>query len=311
MGSPRGFRPLTDLPAPTVFTNGPTPTIGELRTAITRVYPELAASTFALLRGGWDSLAVDVDGRWVFKFPRNEAARVRLEREAAVLAIIHPAVDMPTPVLTLHDGPPVFSRHEMLPGDSLDPKTYATLDERARQRLAEDLAGFYAQLHALPAAPFHAAGAGSIGAWPEPEEILRRTWPLLEEPLRAWAQEAIRVWRDLPPDPHGVTFGYFDGHGWNMAFDMAARRLNGVFDFGDSGFGSLQQDFVYSGMVSPDLTRRVTNRYGAMTGRLIDLDRIRTVFVVLRLWELAESGEDPVWGPFALEALRQAAQDPR
>lgn len=136
-------------------------------------------------------------------------------------------------------------------------------------------------------------------------------WALLDEPLRAWAERAIRAWRDLPPDPHGVTFGYFDGHGWNMAFDKTARRLNGVFDFGDSGFGSLQQDFVYSGMVSPELTRRVANRYGAMTGRLIDLDRTRAVFAALRLWELAELGEDPVWGPFALEGLKRAAQEPQ
>ena len=43
----------------------------------------------------------------------------------------------------------------------------------------------------------------------------------------------------MPPDPLGTVYGFFDGHGWNMAFDHARGRLNGIFDFGDSGFGPL------------------------------------------------------------------------
>jgi aminoglycoside phosphotransferase (APT) family kinase protein len=279
-----------------------------LRAVIVRVFPDLAAAVFTPQTRGWDSVAIDLDDRLIFKFPRHEAARGRLVREAALLAIIHPAVTLPAPRMTLHDGPPLFSRHDKLQGGYLEPAVYAQLGEPARDRLAQDLALFYAQLHALPVASAETAGAEPIQPWLEPDEILRRAWPVLTEPLRRYAERTIAAWRTLPPDPHGRTLGFFDGHGWNMAFDPAAERLNGVYDFGDSGFGQLQQEFIYSNMISPDLTERIIGRYETLTGRLIDRERIALLFQVLRLSELAQSADDAHWGPICLETVRTLSE---
>ena len=279
-----------------------------LRAVIVRAFPDLAGATFTPQARGWDSVAIDVDCRLIFKFPRHEAARAGLAREAALLAIIHPAVTLPTPNMTLHEGPPLFSRHNKLLGGYLEPILYVDLAEPARDRLAHDLALFYAQLHALPAAALEAAGAGPIQPWLEPDEILRRAWPVLTEPLRKYAERTIAAWRALPPDPLGRTYGFFDGHGWNMAFDPAAQRLNGVYDFGDSGFGQLQQEFIYSNMISPDLTGRIVSRYETLTGRAIDRARIALLFEALRLSELAQNVDDPHWGPISLETLRTLSE---
>ena len=86
-----------------------------LRAAIIKVFPDLAAGAFTPQTRGWDSVAIDVDDRLIFKFPRHEAGRAGLVREAALLAIVHPAVTLPTPNMTLHEGPPqaaapLFSR---------------------------------------------------------------------------------------------------------------------------------------------------------------------------------------------------------
>ncbi len=279
-----------------------------LRTVIVEVFPDLAAGVFTPQTRGWDSLAIDVDDRLIFKFPRHEAGRAGLVREAALLAIIHPAVTLPTPNMTLHEGPPLFSRHEKLRGGYLEPPLYAELDEPARDRLAQDLALFYAQLHALPAAALETAGAGPLKPWLEPDDILRRVWPILTEPLRRYAERTIAAWRALPPDPHGRTYGFFDGHGWNMAFDPAAQRLKGIYDFGDSGFGQLQQEFIYSNMISPDLTARIIDRYETLTGRALDRGRIALLFEALRLSELAEHTDDPHWGAISLETVRALSQ---
>jgi hypothetical protein len=75
------------------------------REAVVRAFPELAGSAFTLLTQGWDSIAVDVDGRLIFKFPRHEAARKSLVREASLLRVIRPAVTMPVPDLAIHPGP--------------------------------------------------------------------------------------------------------------------------------------------------------------------------------------------------------------
>ncbi len=282
---------------------------------IVEVFPDLAGAAFTPQTRGWDSVAIDVDDRLMFKFPRHEAGRAGLAREAALLAIIHPAVTLPTPNMTLHqgsrDGPPLFSRHEKLRGGYLEPALYADLAESARDRLAQDLAQFYAQLHALPVAALEAAGAEPIKPWLAPDEILERAWPVLTEPLRAYAERTIAAWRALPPDPHGATYGFFDGHGWNMAFDPAAGRLNGVYDFGDSGFGQLQQEFIYSNMISPDLTARIIDRYETLTDRQLDRERIALLFEVLRLSELASNAADAHWGPISLETVHTLSQASR
>ncbi|HEY3887004.1 MAG TPA: phosphotransferase [Caulobacteraceae bacterium] len=279
-----------------------------LRAVIVKLFPELAAGVFTPQIRGWDSVAIDVDDRLIFKFPRHAAGRAGLVREAALLAIVRPAVTLPTPDMTLHDGPPLFSRHHKLRGGYLEPSLYADLAEPARDRLAQDLAPFYAQLHALPAAALEAAGADPIEPWLDPDDILKKAWPILTAPLRGYAERTVAAWRALPPDPHGRIYGFFDGHGWNMAFDPAAQRLKGVYDFGDSGFGQLQQEFIYSNMISPDLTARVVGRYERLTGRLLDRDRIALLFDVLRLSELAEHADDAHWGPISLETVRALSE---
>jgi len=82
-----------------------------------------------------------------------------------------------------------------------------------------------------------------------------------------------------------------------MAFDHATGRLNGVYDFGDSGFGPLHREFVYPAWISFDLTARIAERYARMTGRSLDLQRIRLLAGMLRLSELADLGDDEALGP--------------
>lgn len=275
----------------------------ELRAAICTAFPELATSRFSLLTAGWDSLAVDVDDRLIFRFPRHETAATSLRKEARLLAIIRPAVTIPVPEPTLIPGPPLFSRHAKLRGEHLVTAQYERLPEAARQRLASDMALFFAELHRLDPSVMQEAGAGPVVAWLPPEEILRRAWPLLPEDLRGFAERTVTAWQELPPDPHGTTYGFFDGHGWNMAFDHAANRLNGIYDFADSGFGPLHREFVYPNWISPELTARIATEYEALTGRALDRERIHLLSGVLRLWELAAHADDAEQAPAMLRIV--------
>ena len=100
------------------------------------------------------------------------------------------------------------------------------------------------------------------------------------------------AFRNLPPDPFGNTYGFFDGHGWNMAFDHPTETLNGMYDFADSGIAPLHQEFVYASLTSPELSERIVVAYENLTGRLLDRQRIITLTGLHRLWELAETGID-------------------
>jgi hypothetical protein len=111
------------------------------------------------------------------------------------------------------------------------------------------------------------------------------------------AEHVLSAYDRLPAEPYEAIYGFFDGHGWNMAFDHGRQRLNGIYDFADSGIGPLHQEFIYSSFVSPDLTARLVSAYEELTGRGLDRTRITVLTGMHRLWELAELADDPEHGP--------------
>ena len=280
-------------------------TFENLQAAIIAAFPEHASAKLTLLAEGWDSVAVDVDDRLIFKFPRHAEAERRLKTEAGLLAVIRPAVTMQVPDLTLHPGPPLFSRHPKLRGEHLLTEQYERLPIEPQRQLAVEKARFFAELHALDEREMESAGARPIDPWLPLEEILRQTWPLLPLELRGYAERTIAAWERMPPDPHGTTYGFFDGHGWNMAFDHAAGRLNGTYDFADSGFGPLHREFIQPSLISPDLAERIATEYEALTGRALDHERITLITAVMRLSELGGVAGDPTR---AAKAVRTVAK---
>ncbi|SCB60693.1 Predicted kinase, aminoglycoside phosphotransferase (APT) family [Rhizobium aethiopicum] len=265
----------------------------EFRSLITSVFPELTGSVFKLAAKGWDSMAVDVDDTLIFKFPRDLGAERALVKEAALLEIVRPSLSMAVPDMRIHDGPPIFSSHAKLEGEHLITEDYEALGEGDRQRLADDLARFYAELHALDADRMRAAGASAIQPWQSPEAVRTKALPQLPADIKGFAEAVVSDFEALPPDPYGNVYGFFDGHGWNMAFDYRQGRLNGIYDFADSGFGPLHQEFIYSNFISPDLTARIISAYETLTGRRLDRWRIAVMTGFHRLSELAELADDP------------------
>ncbi len=216
------------------------------RSIITTTFPQFATSRFELATAGWDSVVVDVDDRLIFKFPRHAVAEKALLREAQLLAVIRPQIEMPVPALRIEPGPPLFSVHEKLKGVHLITADYERLPEVARQRLGKRLGRFYAELHRLDQAVMLAAGAGSVAPWQPVTAMRERALPLLTADIRQRAAVAIDAFEQLPPDPLGRTYGFFDGHGWNMAFDHENQHLTGMYDFADSGFAPVHQAFIYA-----------------------------------------------------------------
>ncbi|UXN73682.1 aminoglycoside phosphotransferase family protein [Devosia sp. A8/3-2] len=281
----------------------------QLRDIIVADHPDTNGGRFSLLTEGWDSVAVDVDDRLIFKFPHEPRAEAALMMEARLLEVIRPAVDMPVPELTIHHTPLIYSRHAKLAGEHLLTEHYGQLGEAERERLADILGLFYAQLHAIDPARLRAAGAGPIEAIASADTIAAGAMPLLPDALRAVAERALTGWAALTPDPYGQTYGFFDGHGWNMAFDHASATLNGLYDFADSGFGPLHEEFIYSSFVSADLTERIVRRYEIETGKRLDRERIHLTTGAHRLWELAREADNPEMHAMMIEAVEAWATE--
>lgn len=258
------------------------------RDAVLRAFPELAGASFRPLTMGFHSLALDVDDRLIFKFPKGPEAERALRREARILAAVRPHLSMPVPDLALIEDPMLFSRHTKIKGEHLLREHYEKLRPAAREKLAEELARFYAEIHALDPLSMRQAGATEILPWRPASEIRAKALPLVPDELRVLCERTITAYEELPADPLGMTYGFFDGHGWNMAFDHETGMLNGVFDFADSGFGSRHRDLSYSNWISADLTLRIIDRYEELARLKVDRNLVMLYSSALRLAELAE-----------------------
>jgi hypothetical protein len=265
----------------------PAAEIARFRAHVIGTLPQFAGAQFHVLSQGWDSLALECDG-WIFKFPRTREAEVRLRREVAILAFLKPRVTMPLPHMVLNDGPVPFSQHLKIAGDSLESDDYAKLDEGRRNALATRMAQLYAELHVLPLNRMQQVGATGVDPWMAPDEIIAGAGPKLPRGYKGFLTRTVAAYRKLSISGDELVFGYFDGHGWNMAFDHVTGMLNGVYDFADSGFGSRHRDLSYSNWISADLTLRIISRYEEFSRVAVNRDLVMLYTSALRLAELAE-----------------------
>jgi aminoglycoside phosphotransferase (APT) family kinase protein len=265
----------------------PAAEIARFRALVIGTLPQFAGGNFTTITGGWDSVALECDG-WIFKFARHSKAEERLRREVALLAFLKPRVTMPLPQMVLHEGPVPFSQHLKIPGSSLETPQYLDLDEGRRNALAMRMAQLYADLHALPLNRMQAVGAVGVDPWMSPDEIADRAGPKLPPGYKGFVKRTVAAYRKLTIEGDELVYGYFDGHGWNMAFDHETGMLNGVFDFADSGFGSRHRDLSYTNWVSADLTLRIIDRYEELTRRQVNRELVMLYSSALRLAELAE-----------------------
>lgn len=263
------------------------------RAAIAAVRPDLAIVPMVLHTRGWDSNAVEAGGT-IFKFPKHADAPARLRREAKFLALVAPRVPLRVPRMTLHETPTLFSEHAMIPGEIIETAGYHALSASQQQAMAETLARFYAALHAIPLSEAVEAGAEPKPEWPDASVVLPALRDRLPASVRAYAERAFAAYRALPGED--AIFGYFDGHGWNMAFDHERGVLNGVYDFADAAIGPRTREFTYSSLTSTDLTERLIAAYEAETGTAVDRRAVAIRMSVQNFAELAELDEpDPAF----------------
>lgn len=284
-------------------------TLETCRAAIERAFPDLRGAPMTLLNEGWDSVGVDADDRLIFKFPRDADAEQGLVREHAILSIVRPHLTLRTPDMSLHEGDRIFSSHPKIPGDHLLTEDYERLSNDQRNAIGQSLGRFYAELHALDPALFAALPHVEFDPEPTDNDLRAGFASVLPADLRGFAEEALLARRALPSDPYGKVFSFFDGHGWNMAFDREQGVLNGVFDFADARLAPLQQDFTYSNFISRDLTERVIAAYEAMTGRRIDRARVRTLHSFQLVSEVAGWETYPEKLPKVLAIFRKWADE--
>ena len=180
---------------------------------------------------GENFVVLEINGEWMFRFPRSEEKRHSLMRESQFLAAFAPHSPLPVPEHQFRLRECVGYRK--IPGAEMEPDLFKSLSHRAQDHIVRQVAAFLSALHAFPATSI---GAGLLengwGGWRErAREVFIRT--LLGRfthsqrvAIADWFEECasmqftrVPVHGDFTPD--------------HILFDPEAALIRGIIDWGD------------------------------------------------------------------------------
>ncbi len=115
---------------------------------LTQELPELAIHSAIPIEAGWDCFVLEVNGEWIFRFPRREEVLPGLEKELRLLPLLAGWLPASIPQVEYlarrKDGDLLFMGYQKIPGAAV---SVAALE---RDRVAQGIARFLSALHNLP-----------------------------------------------------------------------------------------------------------------------------------------------------------------
>jgi aminoglycoside phosphotransferase (APT) family kinase protein len=218
-------------------------------------FPELDPIRVELLGEGCDSVAFEVNGVWVFRFPKRTDVERQLLIETKLLRslTVHGS-PIPVPAFCFHgrpsgDFPYHFAGYSKLAGIAANRVDPSRLSLR---RLAPALGRFLSWLHAFPAGDAMAMGVADQTGDDVIAEVQKEAledFPVLsgvvpDAPLDAW--RAFLQAGPLSPRPPASAFAlvHNDLAAEHVLVDESAQRVTGVIDWSDVAIGDRAIDFA-------------------------------------------------------------------
>ena len=221
--------------------------------------PALRAERVVTIESGWDSVVYEVDGMWIFRFPRRAEVAARIRTEAALLPELGPTLPAPVPRFEVAVFDDVsFVGYRKLAGEPLR----RGIDE---PELGRRLGTFVSTLHQFPVERAVGLGIPADEAWPARIHdfvamLEVRVLPLLGEADAARAQtmfdrflsqdagfDAAVLHADLGPE-HVLHRG---------------PELTGVLDWSDARIGDPALDLAWPlHATGPRFSDAVLHAYG-------------------------------------------------
>lgn len=235
---------------------------------IRRTFPNLVLDDVHINRDGMVNVSVIVNRERVFRFPRAEWAVALLHQEMNALDLVRKYVDVPTPNWDYRTDEMVS--YPFIPGEPLLTDDLLRMSELEKEAVAEPLALFLKQMHAIPMSEVKAAQiqrsdtARTVDDWLQfYEDVQKHLFPLMWADGREWVRRHFApLLADYALLDHTPAFMNGDLATYHLLFDRQTRRFNGVIDFGTAGIGDPAVDFcAIINQYGESFLRRMSRRY--------------------------------------------------
>ncbi|MCM3597336.1 phosphotransferase [Metabacillus idriensis] len=275
---------------------------------ITNDFPKLHPVRAKLLGKGFDNTVFEVNGRYVFRFPRRQIAVDLLQTEERLLPIL-PDMGIAIPVPIFSGSPGLDYQWPYLGYSYLQGQTPAHLTEKQRTEMAIPLARFLRSLHAFPVEQ-------ALGAGVKNDTLGRLNMNKRIPMLRETAEKLCRIRPESLPVIQLQSYAgqlepideasekclvHGDLHIRNILVTKDGS-LSGIIDWGDTHIGDPAVDLsaVYS-LLPPEARLLFFEEYGRINETTAALARFKAVYTLailliygidLKDWVLVKSAEE-------------------
>ena len=266
--------------------------VGGLVARIRSEFPDLTFDRTALNDDGEDHAVVILDDTWVFRFPRADETGSYAAGERRLLEALRRVSPLPIPDYRWISTTGDFAGYPMIPGRALSERLFARLPGAVQERVCEEIGGFLAGLHQLPASLISSSGGATRATWNGADYARRYQVRRARFAAGLPRELLIRLDRFFESFPQVVDQAprvliHGDLSEDHILLAPGADRLGGVIDFTDAGVGDPAFDFTFLWAYGDWATARAAQVYGDADLTAAIVARSRWWFVrysVDRLW---------------------------
>lgn len=265
--------------------------MGFLLRQIREEFPEIKWKNYRYLTHGWDHVIVILDGKMVFRTPKDSRYKNLLKDEIQLLHRLKKKVKVGIPEYNYVSRDKSLAGYNMLVGQELTASRFRRLTTSEKEIVAKQLAEFITALHATPKATLKKFHVKSDNQQKLYKELVRDTKKLLFPRLsRKDAQLIEQYFAELKTAlDHNFTNAlvHHDLTGEHILWDARNKQIN-IIDFSDRAFGDPASDFTGFLEYGLKFTKHVFYLYGGKKDNYM-LNRSQLYFKRIPLYMMKDS----------------------
>lgn len=250
--------------------------------AILEKYPELQESKFEADSSGWTNFAIKVDGRYLFRFPRNDEAYKAVSKEYKILEILNKKlpknIRVPNYIYSSLDTNYPFVGYELIDGKFLTQEVFDSLSSSEKDKVLNFIVEFLNILHSIDYTQLNLTITNPI-EWYENlyKRVQQICFPYFDEELKS---ATIKLFEDFFNDEtmHNYTPTLIHG---DLSEDhiLITKDGIGIIDFGDLMAFDPAYDLIWAYLCDKEFYQELLNKYSGNKDNYFE-HRIRDCHII-------------------------------
>lgn len=265
--------------------------VDSLLRRIKEEFPEIKWKNFRYLTNGWDHAVVILDGKLVFRTPKDSRYKNELKNEIQLLHYLKKKVNVGIPEYNHVSRDKSLAGYNIMKGRELIASRFRRLNASEKEIVAKQLAEFTTALHATPKCVIKQFHVKSVNQRKLYQELVRDTKKLLfPRLLREDVQLIERYFAELRTTlDHDFTNAlvHNDLTSEHILWDAGYKQIN-IIDFGDRAFSDPANDFTGFLEYGLKFTNHIFDLYGGKKDDYM-VDRSQLYFKRIPLYMMKDS----------------------